>query len=198
MTPDKLLAFVGFSIVLAITPGPGNTLLTATGASVGVVRGVPAIIGFAAGMAFMMFIVAGGVGTIIISFPIILTAVKWAGAAVICWLAWKIASARTSGTASSARPLGFLGAASFQWINPKSWLAVTSGAATFLDPTRGNTYLQALMLALIFGAVTLPCCSAWLAFGAAIQHVLRSERARRIFNVTMGVVLVASVVLIIT
>jgi threonine/homoserine/homoserine lactone efflux protein len=197
MTPDQIVAFISFSIVLAITPGPSNTLLTSTGGSVGVLRGLPAVIGVAVGMAILMFVAASSVGTLILAQPAILTAVKWVGAAVICWLAWKIASSRSSGPEAAGRPIGFLGAVSFQWINPKSWLAVTSGAATFVDPSRGSAYPQALLLALIFAAVVLPCSAAWLAFGAAIQRVLHSERARRVFNVTMGLLLAASAVVIV-
>jgi threonine/homoserine/homoserine lactone efflux protein len=197
MTNEHVLAFVSFSTVLAITPGPGNTLLTATGASVGVLRGLPAVVGFAVGMALMMFVVTFGVGSIILANPVVMTVVKWSGAAVICWLAWKIASARIHRTEARGRPIGFFGAAAFQWINPKSWLAVTSAAATFLDPNRGSASLQALMLAVIFAAVTLPCCSVWLAFGALAQRTLRSERAHRIFNFAMGALLAASVALFI-
>lgn len=195
MTTEHVLGFLSFSTVLAITPGPGNTLLTATGASVGVLRGLPAVIGVAIGMAVLMFVVAFGLGSIILAEPLILTVVKWAGAAVICWLAWKIASANTSSAEAPARPIGLFGAAAFQWINPKSWLAVTSGAATFMDPNGESAFPQALMLALIFAAVTLPCCSVWLAFGAAVQGLLRSPGAMRAFNVAMGGLLAVSLVL---
>jgi threonine/homoserine/homoserine lactone efflux protein len=197
MTTEHVLGFLSFSLVLAITPGPSNTLLTATGASVGVLRGLPAAIGVALGMAVLMFGVAFGVGSVILADPLIMTIVKWAGAAVICWLAWKIASASSSTATAPARPLGFFGAAAFQWINPKSWLAVTSGAATFLDPNRENVLPQALILALIFAAVALPCSGVWLAFGAVVQRTLRSPRAMRAFNLAMGGLLAASVVLFI-
>ncbi len=197
MTTEHLLGFLSFSTVLAITPGPGNTLLTATGASVGVLRGLPAVIGVAIGMAVLMFVVAVGVGSVILADPLIMTVVKWAGAAVICWLAWKIAFSSSSTATAPARPLGFFGAAAFQWINPKSWLAVTSGAATFLDLNRESVLPQALILALIFAAVVLPCCGVWLAFGAVVQRTLQSPGAMRAFNIAMGVLLAASLVLFI-
>jgi len=44
----------------------------------------------------------------------------------------------------------------------------------------------------------LPSCFAWLAFGAVLQRVLRSERALRTFNIVLGVLLAASVVLFLT
>jgi threonine/homoserine/homoserine lactone efflux protein len=70
----------------------------------------------------------------------------------------------------------------------------TSAAAAFLDQSRGSAHLQAAMLALIFALAALPCCFVWLAFGAVVQRALRSERALRTFNVAMGVLLAASVV----
>ena len=97
----------------------------------------------------------------------------------------------------NARPIGFLGAAAFQWVNPKSWLACTSAAAAFLDQSRGSVHLQAALLALLFVLAALPCCFVWLAFGAVVQRALRSERARRTFNVVLGTLLAASVVLFI-
>jgi threonine/homoserine/homoserine lactone efflux protein len=76
-------------------------------------------------------------------------------------------------------------------------LACTSAAAAFLDQSRGSADVQAAMLALIFVLAALPCCFVWLAFGAVVQRVLRSERALRTFNLVMGSLLAASVVLFI-
>jgi threonine/homoserine/homoserine lactone efflux protein len=197
MTPEHVLAFLGFSIVVAGTPGPSNAVLTATGANVGVVRGLPALVGVAAGMAVLMFVVAFGLGAIILDTPWLLTAVKWTGAAVLFWLAWKIATSRGASVETDARPIGFLGAAAFQWVNPKSWLACTSATAAFLDQSRGSAHLQAAMLALLFVLAALPCCFVWLAFGAVVQRALRSERALRTSNIVMGALLAASVVLLI-
>jgi threonine/homoserine/homoserine lactone efflux protein len=197
MRPEQIVAFVGFALVVAGTPGPSNALLTATGAHVGVVRGLPALVGVAAGMAVLMFVVVVGLGTIILQMPVMLTLIKWAGAAVLLWLAWRIATSPAGGLDRGGRPIGFVGAATFQCINPKSWLACTSAAATFLEPDRGSAYLQAATFALIFALVAFPSCFVWLAFGAVIQRGLRSSRALRMFNIAMGALLAASVVLLI-
>ena len=198
VTLERTLAFIGFSIVLAITPGPSNTLLTATGARVGVLRGLPALVGVAVGMAVMMFVVAFGLGALILENGVILIAVRWIGAAVLIWLAWKIAASHGGSVDKQARPIGFPGAAAFQWVNPKSWLACTGAAAGFLVQTGGSALIQAGTLAVIFMLVTLPCCFVWLAFGAVVQRVLRSERTQRVFNVVMGGVLAVSAVLFVT
>ena len=196
MTLEQGLAFFLFSVAAAGTPGPSNALLTATGANVGVLRGLPALLGVAAGMGLMMFLVAFGLGSVILENPLVLTAVKWMGAAYLCWLAWKIATAHRSSSGPSARPVGFLGAAAFQWINPKSWLVCASAAATFLDQRSGSALGQSVAISLTFVLAAVPSCFPWLAFGALMQRLLHSDRALRTFNIAMAALLAASVILI--
>jgi threonine/homoserine/homoserine lactone efflux protein len=196
MTLEQGLAFFLFSVAAAGTPGPSNALLTATGANVGVLRGLPCLFGVAIGMGLMMFLVAFGLGSVILHHPAVLEGVKWCGAAVLCWLAWKIATAGRSGATTAGPPVGFLGAAAFQWINPKSWLVCASAAATFLEDGATSALAQSAAFGLTFVLASLPSCFPWLAFGAVLQRVLRSERARRVFNGVMGALLAASVLLI--
>jgi len=115
---------------------------------------------------------------------------------VLGWLAWRIATAGRPGATVSRPPVGFFGAAAFQWINPKSWLVCASAAATFLEQGTNSALAQALVFGLTFMLASLPSCFPWLAFGAVLHRVLRSERARRIFNGVMGALLAASVLLI--
>jgi threonine/homoserine/homoserine lactone efflux protein len=193
MTREQVVAFVLFSVAAAGTPGPSNALLTATGANVGIARGLPALLGVGAGMGAMMFLVAFGLGAVLLDNPLIATVARWCGAAFLLWLAWKVATAGRPGP--GGKPIGFAGAAAFQVINPKSWLVCASAAATFLDQGAGNALGQSAALALTFVLAALPSCFPWLAFGAALQRVLRSERAARVFNVAMGALLAASVIL---
>ena len=195
MTLEQGLTFFAFSVAAAGTPGPSNVLLTATGANVGVLRGLPCLLGVAMGMASMMFVVAFGLGSLILDHPLVLQGVKWCGAAVLCWLAWKIATARHAGASTGGKPLGLAGAAAFQWVNPKAWLVCASAAATFLHEGAGSALGQSIALGLVFFLACLPSCFPWLAFGAVMQRVLRSERAFRIFNGAMGALLAASVIL---
>jgi threonine/homoserine/homoserine lactone efflux protein len=202
MTAERVLAIVAFSIAAAGTPGPSNALLVATGATVGVVRGLPALLGVAASMGMLMFVVAVGLGSVIVGHAALYSAARWIGAAVLCWFAWKIATSRAAGVGGGARPVGFLGAAGFQWINPKSWVISASAAATFLNlnlnDAGGTIYGQASILAIVFALAVLPSCLPWLAFGAVLQRLLRSERAVRAFNIGLGVLLAASVVMLVT
>ncbi len=83
MTLDQIIAFAIFTIVATGTPGPSNVLLTATGANVGIVRGIPALLGVSVGMGIMMFIVAFGLGGLILNSPEVLQVLKWIGIAFL-------------------------------------------------------------------------------------------------------------------
>jgi threonine/homoserine/homoserine lactone efflux protein len=193
MTAEQAVAFLIFAVVAAGTPGPSNLLLTATGASVGVLRGLPCLLGVSVGMGVMMFAVAFGMGSAVVANPAVLRGLNWIGAAFLVWLAWKIATAQGGTAAASAKPVGFTGAAAFQWVNPKSWLVCASAAGTYLHAGSGSASAQATALGGLFVLAALPCCFVWLAFGAGAQRLLRTPRARRLFNVAMGLLLAGSV-----
>src|SRR5437867_3062477 len=102
-------------------------MLTAAGAHAGVLRGLPCLFGVTTGMGLMMFLVPLGLGSLVLGHSLVLATLHWAGAGFLLWLSWKIATSSSGLEATqTSRPVGFLGAATFQWINPKSWLVSAS------------------------------------------------------------------------
>jgi threonine/homoserine/homoserine lactone efflux protein len=194
--PAQLIAFVTFAAVVAGTPGPSNALLTAIGANVGVRKGLASLFGQVTGMGAMLFAIALGAGNVILAHPLALEVLKWAGAAMLCWMAWRIATAGAAEGAAAA-PAGFVRMAAFQWVNPKSWLVSIAAVAIFLDRSAGGVPAQAAIIAVLFTLVALPSCLPWLAFGAALQHVLRTPRSRRVVNGVMAALLAASTILLV-
>jgi threonine/homoserine/homoserine lactone efflux protein len=197
MTTEQVVAFLLFAVVAAVTPGPSNIMLTAVGAHAGVLRGLPALAGVMAGMGLMMFVVPLGLGSLVLQHPVLLWALKGGGAAFLLWLSLKIVT--SSGRIDmqpDLNPVGFLGAAVFQWVNPKSWL-ISAAAGTFLRAEAGSAFVQAASLGGLFVLAALPSCFLWLAFGAAVQRSLHSRRRLRIFNITMGALLMLSIALIV-
>ena len=197
MTVEHAIAFLLFAVVAAITPGPSNMILASTGAAVGLLRGLPALVGQVIGMGLMMFLVAFGLGSLVLSSPLIIQALKWCGIGFLLWLAWKIATADHSEATGDRARVGFWGAAAFQWVNPKSWLVCVGAIGTYFRAGAGNAFGQSVALALLFIAAALPSCFVWLAAGAGVQRLLRTGRAARIFNVTMGLLLAGSILLFI-
>ena len=172
-------------------------MLTAAGANAGVLRGLPCLLGVMAGMGLMMFLVPLGLGSVILQNPLVLKALHWGGAAVLLWMSWRIAASRRLDSTTGRDPVGFVGAAVFQWINPKSWLVSTSAAGTFLSAEGGSPIVQSAYLGGLFVVGALPSCFIWLAFGATVQRFLTNPRRLRVFNVVMGALLAVSIVLIV-
>ncbi|HTT54153.1 MAG TPA: LysE family translocator [Streptosporangiaceae bacterium] len=190
----QVIAFVTFSAVAAGTPGPGNALLAAVGANAGVRRGLPSLLGQVTGMGAMLFAVTLGLGRLLLRHPWVLQDLRWGGAALLGWMAWRIATAGPADGAADA-PAGFGRMAAFQWANPKGWLVSVAAAATFMNQHTGDALGQAAFLAILFTLVALPSCVPWLAFGAALQRFLRTPRAWATFRWAMAGLLAASVIL---
>jgi threonine/homoserine/homoserine lactone efflux protein len=196
MTLDQAAAFLLFALVAAITPGPSNVMVTATGSAVGLMRGLPCAFGAAAGMAVLLFCAALGLGQAVAASPGLLRALNWAGAAFLLWLAWRVATSGLAADGRAIRPAGFVRAALFQWVNPKGWLVAAGAASAYLTAAADRPVTQAVMLGALFFAAAFPACVAWLALGAFLNRLLRDERTARLFNLAMGLALAASVVLI--
>src|SRR3989442_3636767 len=151
MTTEQIVASLLFAVVAAVTRDPSTIMLAAAGAKAGVLSGLPCLFGVTTGMGVMMFVVPLGLGSLVLGHPLVLKALHWGGAAVLLWLSWKIA---TSGSridsAPDRDPVGDLGAAIFQWVNPKSWLVTASAASTFLSAEAGSPIVQAASLGGLF------------------------------------------------
>jgi threonine/homoserine/homoserine lactone efflux protein len=192
MSHSLLIAFVIFATVMFFTPGPNNVMLLSSGLTYGFRRTVPHLAGIVIGFAFMIGAVGLGMGTIFISYPVLQTVLKYAGAAYLIYLAVAIA---TSGPVKPGQdnrrgPMTFWGAAMFQWINIKGWVMVigTITAYAGIASFPWNITIQ-VTLSLLLGVVA---CSTWALFGTALRPLLTSERAVRVFNIVMAVLLLAS------
>ena len=192
MRLDIFLALLLFSIVSSVTPGPNNMMLMASGVNYGVRRSLPHLIGVVLGYTLMVALVGFGLDAIFRIAPWLLPLMRYAGAAYLVWLAWRIA---TSGAirrgVAVGRPLGARGAAAFQWINPKGWVMAVSGLTTYAVSPNYTT--SVVVVAATFMLVGFPCTGVWVLFGAAMRRFLADPRRARPFNWTMGALLIASI-----
>ncbi len=190
MTHDLLLALVAFAFATSITPGPNNLMLMASGANFGVRRTVPHLLGVSLGFVLLALGVGLGAASLFEIFPLARTALTIAGAAYLLHLAWRIANAVPAAPGMAAgRPMSFLEAAAFQWVNPKAWgMALT--AVTVYAPDNGPA--ATALVALIFGAVNLPAVATWAWIGGRLSGFLAEPARRRLFNGLMAGLLVLS------
>ena len=189
MDLELYIALLTFCVVMTGTPGPNNMMLMASGANFGFRRTIPHILGIPFGVVVMVTLIGAGLGRVFDIFPALETVLKYLCLAYLFWLAWKIARAGEPEARNVAKPMTFLGAALFQWVNPKAWGMALSAIAAYA-PTHSLT--GALIVALTFGMVGPPVISLWCLLGQNLRRFLTSPARLRAFNWTMAVLLVGS------
>jgi threonine/homoserine/homoserine lactone efflux protein len=196
-----MVSAAGFALAMSATPGPNNAMVAASCATWGLRRTWWHIFGISIVFPVMIVAVALGLGAFLERHPEIHVWLKWIGAAYMLWLAWHIASAVPApgteageGKSRRGRPLRFHEAALFQWINPKAWIITAGALATYTQADSEALETQVVLLAVIFFLVCVPSVTLWTLIGAGVARLFRTERAIRLFNWAMAVLLVASLV----
>jgi threonine/homoserine/homoserine lactone efflux protein len=190
------LPFLTYTFVMSITPGPNNVMLTASGATFGFRRTVPHILGIGTGFTVQLLAVCAGLAAVFARWPALQEVLGWVGAAYLVYLGWHMLGRRDSEARSSARPMSFVQAALFQFLNPKAWVMSLTSATLFLPHELGVLASGAYM-ALVMEGVGIPCMSVWALFGSSLRGVLGQPRGRLVFNVTMALALAVTAVMMV-
>jgi threonine/homoserine/homoserine lactone efflux protein len=189
---ESLLPLLGFALAGSVTPGPNVLMVAAAAAGAGIRPVLPHMLGITFGFGGMILLVGLGLAGPLAASPTLHLVLRWVGAAWLVWLAWKIATARPEPGAARP-PMGFVGAALFQWVNPKAWMLAAAAVTTFTDPAR-PLLPQVLLVSAVFTAVSMPCLLVWAGLGAGAGRLLREPGRLRAFNIAMALLLVASLV----
>jgi threonine/homoserine/homoserine lactone efflux protein len=191
MQIEIFLALLVFAFTTSITPGPNNMMLFASGVNFGFVRTIPHMCGIGVGFLVLLLAVGFGLGALLEAVPMVYTVLKVAGGADLIWIAWKIGTSRSLGEGKTgARPMSFLEAAVFQWVNPKAWVMAVSAMATYTNSA--NYTMSVLIVGVAFAIVNFPSVSTWAGFGSALRQWLSDPVRLKWFNISMALLLVAS------
>ncbi|MFM8700052.1 MAG: LysE family translocator [Hyphomicrobiales bacterium] len=191
MTHESLIALALYAFVTSVTPGPNNLMLLASGVNFGFRQTFPHMLGIAFGFTAMVALVGFGLGAVLTLFPIVFNALRVLALVYMVWLSWKLASSGSLGSGDAkARPMTFIEAALFQWINPKAWAMALTATTLYTVPEM--YYLSVVVVAGTFGVINLPSVSCWAGFGVALRGFLSVPARLRIFNVGMAVLLLLS------
>jgi threonine/homoserine/homoserine lactone efflux protein len=167
-------------------------MLLASGANFGFRASLPHAAGVLFGFLGLVAACGLGLGGVFRAYPPLHEALKWGGAAYLLWLAFKIARSRAIGAGSvGARPMTFLQAVAFQFVNPKGWAMALGTVATYLPS--GFGLIDLALAVVIFGALNGPSIMTWMGGGVAMRRFLDRPAVLRAFNITMGVLLALSV-----
>lgn len=194
MNIETFLALSMFSFATSITPGPNNIMLLASGINFGFKKTFPHSIGVSSGFFIMLLAVGLGIGTVIQSSPMLYTILKYFGVIYLLWLAWKTTISHTiaKGDNRKNKPLTFIEAALFQWINPKAWMMAVGGMAMYTNAA--EPYFSMLLVATLFALINWPCVAVWALFGHQLREKLSQPQILKWFNFVMGILLALSAI----
>jgi threonine/homoserine/homoserine lactone efflux protein len=188
--------FVTYTFVMSITPGPNNVMLTASGANFGFRRTVPHILGIGCGFTAQLLAVCAGLSALFTRWPALQSALAWVGAAYLLFLGWQMLRHGETGTREAHRPVTFLQAALFQFLNPKAWVMTVTAATLFLPQGLGALLSGAYMAGVMEG-IGVPCMMVWALFGTSLRSFIAAPRGRMAFNVAMALALGATAVIMV-
>lgn len=196
MTPEAFSALAAFAFATSITPGPNNLMLMSSGATFGLRRTLPHLLGVSGGFVVLASGVGLGLTRLFDAWPPSYSLLKILSAVYLGWLALRIARAGAPNAARTGasdgvkgRPLTMMEAAAFQWVNPKA-LAMALSATALYAPD--HSVASILAVALIFGAINLPSVGAWAILGSRLRGWLAWPARLRAFNRTMAALLIVS------
>jgi threonine/homoserine/homoserine lactone efflux protein len=190
---DAWPSLLAFAFASSVTPGPNVIMVAASAANHGIRATLPHMAGISVGFPAMTVLVGLGLAGPFAASPTLHLVLKYVGAAWLLWLAWKIARAGAPGEGEAKPPLGFVGAAAFQWVNPKAWMMALAAIPAFSTPG-GALVIETLLIAGAFLLAAPPTLGFWAIVGRGAASLLRTPAKLRAFNVTMALLLVLSLI----
>ena len=180
MEYPHLLALITFAFVGAFTPGPNNIMLMTSGANVGFVRTIPHMLGVIFGFAFMLILVGFGLLQFFQTYPQLEKVLQMVSAVYLLYLAYKIASSKSVDNVNGDyKPMSFLQAASFQWVNPKGWSMALSVMSIYAI---SSDMFSVFLIAFVFICINVPTVSFWTVAGKQLQKRLTKPSHLKVFN----------------
>lgn len=182
---DISAAFFAAALFLGIAPGPDNIFVLTQSALFGARAGLATTLGLATGLCFQTAAVAAGVAAMLRAFPWAFIALKFFGAAYLCWLAWL--SLRAGATETGGVKDAFPGYAALyrrgvimNVSNPKVLLFFFAFLPQFCKEGAGPFWLQIVYFGLLFIAAALIVFACVALLGGRISHWLNKSAKTQI------------------
>ena len=197
ITWELIAAVSVYYFVMYATPGPNNSILTASGIKFGFIRSIPNIIGISSGHGIQLALVCFGLGSLFTQFPILLEVLKYIGACYLLYLAWKMfGSLNISITEEKSSPLKYYEAILFQFVNPKAWVICITAVSLFY-PENVNLIIGTLFLVIMSTIINLPSISMWAFGGSIIRRYLSNKKLKTIIEWILAILLLGTAISIV-
>ena len=189
MTFEIYIAYIVACFVIALVPGPTVTVIVANSLAHGSRAGLLNVAGTQLGLALMMAILVVGLSSVIAAMGWLFDWLRWAGAAYLAWLGWKLLRAPEAmvDIQKSSVPKGGFLLQGFLVLmaNPKALLWFGAFIPQFIDPT-GNYVGQIVVLGVTAMAVALVSDGAYAVVTGRASAMLSRKRVRLVSRLSGG------------
>ena len=193
MPIDLYLAYLLACILIAIIPGPTVTVIIANSLKHGARAGLLNVAGTQLGLALMMLTLVVGLSSVIAAMGWLFDWLRYAGAAYLVWLGWKLLRApeAIAQTGSAPLPRGgfFLQGFLVIMANPKALLFFGAFIPQFIDP-KGHYVAQIALLGVTAMLVALVSDGAYAVVTGRAGTWLSRKRVRMVSRLS-GTCLIA-------
>ena len=185
MTLTSLVIFAAVYFVAVATPGPGIAALIARVLGQGLEGVAPFIAGYFIGDMFWLMLAATGLAVVAKTFAGVFLAIRFAGAAYLLYLAWKLATTPAA-LADTPPPASggwraFLASLSLTLGNPKVMVFFLSIMPLFVD-VRALCLLTLLQLSVVSAIVIFSTLALYALAANRARGFLRSTRAMKLVH----------------
>lgn len=193
---SMIVSMATFALASSISPGPVNIVALDSGARYGFSASLRHVTGATLGFSLLLLLTGLGLHALLLQWPQLTDVIRWAGAAFLLYMAWRLASdAGELGTGPASKRPSLTHGAVMQWLNPKAWLASVAGMGTYASD--GETAAVWLFTGVYFVICYLSIAS-WAWAGSCLQDYLRESNRVRFFNRAMAAMVVLSVAYLVT
>jgi threonine/homoserine/homoserine lactone efflux protein len=189
MTLEIYLAYIAACFVIAIIPGPTVTVIVANSLAHGTRAGLLNVAGTQLGLGLMMAVLVVGLSSVIAAMGWLFDWLRWAGAAYLIFLGYKLLRApdalADAGAAATPRGGFFLQGFLVMMSNPKALLWFGAFIPQFVDP-KGDYVGQTVLLGLTAMAVALLSDGAYAVLTGGAGSLLSRKRVRLVSRLGGG------------
>ena len=197
ITLELLAAISIYYVVMYVTPGPNNSILTASGIKFGFRQTIPNILGIPTGHGIQLALVCFGLGSLFIQFPYLLYVLKYIGATYLLYLSWKMfGSLNIKKVEEKSSPLTYYEAILFQSVNPKAWVICITAVSLFY-PEQENIFVGTLFMVVMSTIINIPSISIWAFGGSVIRKYLSNEKLKKVIEWFLAILLIGTAVSIV-
>jgi len=197
ITFELLAAISIYYIAMYATPGPNNSILTASGIKFGFIKTIPNIFGIPTGHGIQLILVSLGLGSLLLQFPYLLNVLKYIGATYLLYLAWRMFGSLNIYTVEDkSEPLKYYEAILFQFVNPKAWVICITAVSLFY-PEKENIFVGTLFMVVMSTIINIPSISIWAFGGSIIRKYLNNNKFKKTVEWLLAILLIGTAISIV-